>query len=148
MSPTASEVVPNKPLVSTELRELMLRDFEKLLDGWSLLNSIASFGRLSWQIKVTLVTEQSTQESVIESRQHPVNMIIGEGRLARSVPAPEQYRNVEAHPLKSALARAASRTLTHAVTSPNAERLREGLEVPVDVRQSDGQTRQQNIKYA
>lgn len=147
MSPTASEVVPNRPLTSLEVRDLLHRDFEKMLDGFSTLGSMASFGRVSWQIKLTFVTETGQQDSFIDSRPHAVNIIVGEGRRAESKPAPEQYKNIAQHPLKSALSRAAGISLTRHATSPNAERLRNGLPVPVDVKQSDGQVRQETIQY-
>lgn len=147
MSPLASEVVPNKPLSALEVRDLIRRDFDKMLDNFSPLNSMAAFGRSSWQLKLMFVTETGAQESFIDSRPHAVNIIVGEGRLRRSEPAPEQFKNVEQHPLKAALAKAAGITLTRNATSPNAERLRSGLPVPVDVKQSDGQTRQETIQY-
>lgn len=147
MSPLASEVVPNKPLSSLEVKDLIKRDFEKMLDNFSVLGSMAAFGRSSWQIKLAFVTENQAHDMFIDSRPHPVNIIVGEGRLKRSEPAPEQFKNVESHPLKSALARASNISLTRHATSPNAERLRGGLPVPVDVKQSDGQTRQETIQY-
>lgn len=147
MSPTASEVVPNRPLTALEVRELILRDFTRMLDGFSPLNSMAAFGRSSWGIKLTFVTETGQQDSWIDSRLHPVNIIVGEGRRMESRPAPEQFKNVQPHPLKSALARASAISLTRHSTSPNAERLRSGLPVPVDVQQSDGQRRQEVIQY-
>src|SRR5215510_15912019 len=112
MSPTASEVVPNRPLTALEVKDLIKRDLDRMLDQFSPLNSMAAFGRLSWQLKLVMMTETGTHDSWIDSRPHPVNVIVGEGRRASSVPAPEQYKNIESHPLKSALARAASIGLT------------------------------------
>lgn len=145
--PLASEVVPNKPLTALEVRDLIRKDFERMLDQFSPLQSMAAFGRSSWQIKLAFVTETGAQESWIDSRPHSVNIITGEGRRAVSTAAPEQFKNVEQHPLRSAIAKSAGISLTRNVTSPNSERLRSGLPVPVDVRQSDGQTRQESIQY-
>lgn len=147
MSPIASEVVPNRPLSALEVRELIRRDFDRMLDQFSPLQSMAAFGRSSWQLKLTFITETGAQDTFIDSRPHAVNIITGEGRNKQSLPAPEQFKNVRPHPLQSALARAAGITLKREATSPNAERLRSGLPVPVDVKQNDGQVRQETIQY-
>lgn len=145
--PIASETVPNRSLSAPEVRELLTRDFTRMLDGLSILQSCAAFGRVSWHLKLIIFNEQGVPTDIdLTSRAEAKNLIEHTPSLAA----------VESHPLSpvetegeqlTAINRLA-RTLSRNVVSPNAERLREGLPVPVDIKQSDGTTRQETISYA
>jgi hypothetical protein len=141
MSPTASEAVPNRALDALEVRKLVERDFTKLLDGHSVLASPMSFGRVSWKISLVLTTEEHRMPIEIDSRPEARNLIAQNPGLAA----------VTSHPMPSQtdLTKTLTRELERHVTSPNAERLREGLPVPVDVKdKSTGATHVEHVQYA
>jgi hypothetical protein len=144
--PTASEVVPNKALSAKEVKELLHSDFIRLMENLSLLSSPVAFGKVSWKISLTLSTEND-QTHQIDLISQPVARNILTGDLG-GIPAAPQLAAVKQHPLAGAFAESVSRELERNVTSPNAERLREGMPVPVDVKDRDGTKRQEQVQYA
>lgn len=153
MSPTASEVVPNRALSTTELRTLLERDFARLLSNLSLLQSCAAFGRVSYNIRLQLRTDPSgltpPTEIYLNSQRQPSSIIMGEDTARpQRVDAPAGYATVEPHPMpQSEVTKTLTRELERNVTSPNRERLREGMPVPVEVANRDGGTRTEQIAY-
>lgn len=138
MSPTSAEVIPNRALSGSELRELLVRDFTRALDAEGLLSAHLAYGRVSYTVGFRLHLDNPNRPTGgvdISSRIPAAN--------DRS-PAP-----TEAPPLASPSADAVvgGMELSRSVTSPNAERLREGLPVRTDVRQQDGSVRSEYITY-
>lgn len=139
MTPTAREVIANKPLAGDEVRELLRADFERLLDAEGLLSHYMAYGRLGWSLTLALHLDNPMRpESVTEilSRGAAIN----QPEIAAVEGAPP-LANPSEEDIASAL------TLERTVTSPNVERLRNGLPVTIDVRQQDGTTSQQKVDY-
>jgi hypothetical protein len=152
--PVASERVPNRSLSTTELRQLLVADFTRLLDNISLLGSCTSFARISWDIQLSLHGDSGidqTTKTGLKSRPVAHNIISG-GKLdeqRRPMPPRPELAVVGDMPLPSPspVARFESRLLSRDIDSPNAERLRAGLPVPIERRQNDGTTIVENVEY-
>lgn len=131
--PTTNEIVTNKPLSGLELREIIRSDFERLLDGEGLLSHYLAYGRISYDLTLRLHLDNPMQ------RESSVSI----------ASKPHADTIIEAPPLKDTTAEAvASGTnVRRDITSPNAERLRHGLPVPVTTRGADGTTQQEMVKY-
>jgi len=126
MSPTANEVISQKPLSATEIKEILRLDLERLLEGEGLLSHYMAYGRISYDLTLRL---------------HMDNPMMPESKVTvTSKPAPPL-----ADPSPEAVA---SGTNVHRnISSPNAERLRHALPVPVSVKGQDGTTQTEFIKY-
>jgi len=124
--PTANEVISQKPLSATEIKEILRLDLERLLEGEGLLSHYMAYGRISYDLTLRL---------------HMDNPMMPESKVAvASRPAPPL-----ADPSPEGVA---SGTNIHRdIKSPNAERLRHGLPVPVSVKGQDGTTQTEFIKY-
>ena len=69
--PTANEVIANRPLSGSEVKRLMLEDFERNLANDAYLADHIAYGRLSWQITHVLHFDNPNltgSESFIKSR--------------------------------------------------------------------------------
>jgi hypothetical protein len=140
MSPTAREVVVNRALSGPELRKIIHAKLDYLMDNEGLLSNYAAFGRVGFSVTLALHLDNPlSPESSIEyvSRNPAVNE--PDALLAR----------VESIPLAepSAEASLSGSQLDYKIDSPNKERLRHGIPVPVDVKQPDGTVSQQIIPY-
>jgi hypothetical protein len=131
--PTANEIVGNKALGGEELRSILRADFERLMDADGLLSHYMAYNRISYDITLRLH---------LDNPYMPESKVVIESK-------PKHDTVIESAPLKDASAAAvASGTNIHRdVTSPNAERLRHGLPLPVTVRGQDGTTQTQQVKY-
>lgn len=143
MSPTAREVAPNLPLSGTELRELIRLDMERLLDAEGQLVPHIAFGRVAWEIRLTLHTSNvlsPISNSHVTSRPAGTNVAEKSPELAA----------VESFPLRDAdlaLTVVSAHEAQRAVTSPNAERVRAGLPITVQSRQQDGSRETRKVTY-
>lgn len=140
--PTSSERVPNRPLSGAELKVILRRDFDRLLANDGLLSDYVAYGRVAYTIVL---------------RKHLDNLIRPEGSsIAASakasnaeVAAAPGMAALETPPLASPSAGAVDHTSTldRRVASPNAERLREGMPIPVERKQQDGTTITEQVSY-
>ena len=139
---TSRETVPNRALSGTELKRLILADTQAMLDGDGLLSPYIAYGRVSYSVTVRLhmdnplTPESSTTRT---SRTQATGAVAADSTLAAVEPAPLAGAS------DAAVVSATRRTRT--IDSPNAERLRTGLPVPVEVKQSDGTTHTETIQY-
>ena len=135
--PTASEKVINRPLSGAELKEVLRKDFEKLLDGEGMLADRVAYGRCAYAIRLTLQTGNvywPTQVTTADSSRHAP---LDEG------PTPEPIPMTDPPPDATFGATQLDRT----IDSPNTERLRIGLPIPVDRKQPDGTKTVEFVKY-
>lgn len=142
MTPTASESVPNRALNGTELKELLRADFERLLDNDGMLSEHLAFGRVAYDIVLRLHLDNAAtplSESSIKSRTRSVQQVRETPQLAAVESAPLQ------HPSSGAVAQGTE--IQRIVDSPNQERLRLGLPIPVDVRQADRTIVTEQVRY-
>lgn len=148
------EIVTNTPLSGAELKIILANDFLRLLQNEGMLQDYAAFGRCAYEIRLTLHTDNHmfpTTVSVQRSRPIARNIIAGgmvteEGAVM--APAP-QLTAIESMPLEnpSGDASMGATELHRSIDSPNAERLRNELPVPVMVDNQDGSKRPETIKY-
>jgi hypothetical protein len=139
---TAREVAPNKALSGAEIKELLRQDFERLLDNHGMLTDYMAFGRIGYTIAIKLHLDNFLQrDSSIDMKSRPVagNLAATRSGLAA----------VEAPPLEdpSRKAVASGQVLHRDITSPNVERVRAGMPVPVEVNQADGTRTIETVKY-
>jgi len=129
-------------LSGAELKEVLRADFNKLLDAEGMLADRVAYGRCAYAIRLTLHTgnvywPESTIETVSD-RRGSVADVVGEGRII-----PEKL------PLENPSGGSSfgAQELSRSIDSPNAERLRTGMPVPVERRQADGTLITEHIKY-
>ena len=136
--PTQSEIIANRPLSGTEMREIIRQKLDTLMENEGLLTHYVAYGRVAFTLTLKLHLDNSFQrESEIE---------------VSSSPAPVNDPNptvLEAPPLAdpSPDAIISATELDYSIDSPNAERLRHALPVPVDVKQHDGTVSQESVTY-
>lgn len=151
---TTREVITNTPLSGAELKILLMNDFIRLLANEGMLQDFAAFGRAAYEIRLTLHTDNHLfPESVSRTNSRVVakNVIQGGARDSEGnvlAPAPH-LAAVETFPLKdpSSDASMGATEIRRMVDSPNAERLRNEIPVPVMVDNMDGSKRPETVKY-
>jgi len=154
MSPTASEKVPNRQLSAAELRTLLEADFSRLLDNLSLLQSCSSFARVGWDLRIAIHIDNALQGAHdIGDHSRPVagniiNGATGATPASRREPRPE-LAAVTTIPIPDATesAQLEAKSLHREIDSPNVERLRNGLPVPIERKQADSTTVLEQVTY-
>jgi hypothetical protein len=142
MSPTSRESVPNTALSGGEVREVIRRRCDDLLAEFGILSDQMSFGRIAFTVAITVQVDNAMQREhsiTAASRRVATNIVAETPGLAAIEPAPL----ADASPDSVVI----SLTADSAVDSPNAERVRVGIPVPVMVRQSDGTKTLERIRY-
>lgn len=140
--PTGREVVPNKALSGSELKKIIKQDFEQLLANHGLLSDYLSYGRVGYDVTLRMHMDNPMRpedSTTISSRPVATNLIAENPALAA----------IETPPLKEPSKNSAvdGRRVSRKVTSPNAERMRAGLPVPIQRKQHDGSLVTENITY-
>lgn len=140
---TGRETVVNKALSGAEIKNLLRRDFERLLANEGLLSDHIAYGRIGWDFRLRLHMTNwlvPESESTLSSRTPGRNLIDADPSLAA----------IETPPLKLAPDEPSVVTaseLSHSIDSPNLERVTAGIPVPVVIRQHDGTTSEQKVSY-
>ena len=140
--PLSRETVHNKALNGRELKKILLQDSEKLFAANGLLNDYLGYGRIGYEIRLTLHLDNFSRTidvTVMPSRAPSKNEVAERPELAA----------IETSPLvdPSADAVVDGTRLTRSITSPNAERVRAGLGVPIRRKQQDGSTVDEIVQY-
>lgn len=131
---SSRETVVNRALSGSEYKEILLADFKRLLDNEQMLSPHIAFGRVSHTLRCVIhVDNPFVPDSTIELT----------SRTANDTPIVETFPLASPSPAAELGAMELDRT----VASPNAERLRNGMPVPVHVKQQDGTTILDHIKY-
>jgi hypothetical protein len=132
--PSSKEAVVNRALSGDELKKLILADATRLLDNEGLLSPHIAFGRVGYTLTLRLH---------VDNPFIPDTTITSNTRLNKAIPV------IEPAPLTapSSESEVGAMELTRTITSPNAERLRESMPVPVLVRGQDGTTTTESIIY-
>jgi hypothetical protein len=131
--PLAHETVVNKALSGEEYKTILRAAFEKLLDGEGLLSHYLAYGRGSYDITLRLHLDNPMMR---ESSISAASQASADGLLA----APPLTNT-------SAEAVASGTRVTGSFDSPNAERLRHGIPIPVRSPQQDGTVTTELVKY-
>ena len=123
---TGAEKVVNNPLSGTEMKQLIMEDCQRLIDNEGTLSPHVAFGRVGYSITLTIQTGNVY---------YPQSKIVVEGgeKLPMVDPPPD--------------ASLGATTLQRNITSPNSERVRVGLPVPVVTRDQSGTTQTEMVKY-
>jgi hypothetical protein len=137
--PSSREVVINSALSGAELKELIRADIERLLTAEGMLASNTAYGRVAYTLALRL---------------HLDNPFFPQSTTTLHSQA-ASVQQIEANPELEALDRpplggnaSVGGTVAHrAIASPNQERLRLGLPVPVRTQQQDGSSIIEKIKY-
>lgn len=132
--PTAREAIINRRLSGDEARQLIAADVERLLAAEGLLSSHVAYGRIAWEVELRLHVENALSpdsRSFVESKVNAATPAVSAPPLA--APAPDAV--------------IAGLTISRSIESPNAERLRTGLPITLDVKQQDGTVSQQQVSY-
>src|SRR4029077_13785113 len=129
---TGRERVANKALSGDEIKSIIKEDFDRLLSNEGLLSPHIAHGRIAYDITLRLHMDNPfnpESQSSTASRSIATNIVRDSPQLAA----------VEALPLAapSPEAVAAGDRISRVIDSPNAERLRMGMPVPVEVKQMD-----------
>jgi hypothetical protein len=140
--PTGRETVVNKALSGDELKRIILADCQRLVDAEGMLSPHIAFGRVGYTISLKLhVDNPFIPDTTVEiaSRTPSIQQLEKSPELAAIESAPLSSPSAESEP--------GAMDLTRTIDSPNAERLREGMPVPVQVKQQDGTTITESISY-
>lgn len=130
---TSTETVVNRALGGNELKSILRADFERLLDGEGLLSHYLAYGRISYDITLRLhLDNPMARESTIAVASKPSAEFLTE-LSPLTAPSPEAV--------------VGATNISRSIDSPNAERLRHGLPLPVVVRQPDGTVTTEHVKY-
>jgi len=152
---TSKELVHNAPLSGAELKKILRRDFDKLLDNEGVLVDSAAFGRVGYELILrTHLDNPYHPHSSISYKSRPAarNLIEGGFRdisTDETLPPRPELAAIDSPPLStpSEESTLGELTLHRDIISPNAERLRNDLPVPVLVTQQDGTKTIEHIKY-
>ena len=140
--PTSRESVPNSPLSGAELREIIRRRCDDLLANFGILSPQMAFGRVAFSVTISLhIDNAMAADHAIadDSRRLATNLVAARPELKAIEPPPLAAASPDAVVL--------AETLDARIDSPNAERVRHGMPVPVIVRQPDGTRTQEMVKY-
>jgi hypothetical protein len=143
--PTGRETVVNRALSGDELKKIILADAQRLVDNEGLLSPHIAFGRIGY----TLTLRLHVDNPVVPGMPYP-NISMASRPMAQDlIAATPELAAVESAPLlnPSPESEVGSMELTREIISPNAERLREGMPVPVLVKGQDGTTTTEQIAY-
>jgi hypothetical protein len=134
MSPSNLEAVSNKVLSGHELAKIILADVERLLQNDGLLSNHIGFGRITYEI----IVRKHMDNFMLPT---DTSFLVSQKKNDTPVEDGPQLKNPSVDAIVDA------QRVTREIDSPNAERVRMGLPVPVDVRQQDGTTTAEFITY-
>lgn len=140
--PTAKEIVQNKPLTGQELKAIMLRDFERLLNRQGMLTGIMAFGRCSFEVILKIQIDNPMYPNhTLQTKSKPPSE-------QDKVQQPE-LKSLETFPLTdpSADSLIVGTTLKRDIQSPNRVRVEEGMPVTVSHRDQSGKTVEREVIY-
>jgi hypothetical protein len=140
--PTNNERIANTALSGGEVKQLIRADCDTLLAAEGMLSDYVAYGRMGYRLTLALYIDNPhhpRSESHIVSRPHATAEIAINPPLAA----------VETPPLTSPSEESAigATSLSRNISSPNAERLRANLPIPVAVLQQDGTTIINMVRY-
>jgi len=131
---TGHETVANKPLGGNELKEILRADFERLLEGEGLLSYYIAYHRLAYDITLRLHLDNPMRpESEVRIASQPNSKTPQATSPPLLVPSKESV--------------VVGANLHRDIKSPNEERLRHGLTLPVVTTGPDGTIQMEQVKY-
>ena len=140
--PSSRETVVNRPLSGDELKKIILADAARLLDNEGNLSPHIAYGRVGYTLTLALHVDNPfvpDPSITFESRGIAGNIIEKQPELAAIERAPLDSPSPDAS--------VGALTLDRHIDSPNQERLREGMPIPVHVKQQDGTLALEQVTY-
>jgi len=133
--PTSREVTDNRALSGAELKRIIREDFDSLLANEGLLGDTIAYGKISYEVVLRLHLDNPLlRESESRTHSRPVSKqaVAATPALAAVTGAPPLK-----YPPPSSDAVVAAPAVSRNITSPNAERVRRGMPIPVEIEQPD-----------
>lgn len=140
--PSSRETVVNRPLSGDELKRIILADAQRLVDNEGSLSPHIAYGRVSYTLTLQLhIDNPFVPDTRIEHESRAIagNIVAEHPELAVIEKAPLLDPSPDAS--------IGGMELTRKIDSPNQERLREGMPIPVHVKQQDGTLSLESISY-
>jgi hypothetical protein len=140
--PASTEVVLNTALTAAELIDILRNDFEKLLKNDGMLSTSTAYGRTAYTIALRI--EHGNPFLPVTTTK--VESVPYSDQVTQRWP---QTKALERPPLQQPVVEGAAGTTTahRVITSPNQERLRMGLPIPVRRQNQDSTFSVEGIKY-
>jgi hypothetical protein len=141
----AEQAQPNRALAGNELRKIIMKDVENILDGDGMLASHIAYKKVSYAVTIKIMTDNP--------------MLMGGSWTLRANAKPGSIQQIEDTPgmaavqtfplagklseehLESGIER------TREIISPNRSRIQNGLPITITSRGADGEVKEQQIEY-
>ena len=140
--PTQREMVSNRPLAGVDLAKIILADVQRMLDADGNLSGHIAYGRVSYQVRLTIHTDNPTSPKIKSSLV---------SRIPASNETDERLQAIEAGPPPladaSENAYVADVETARTIDSPNKARVEFGLPVTVNSRAQDGRIEEHEVEY-
>jgi hypothetical protein len=134
---------PNRALSGVELKELIVKDLESILEQDSMLASHIAYSRVSYSVNVKIQTANPMMPNWS-------NKVKSRKSTAQQVEGKPQMQAVESFPLtrgKEEEAMDAGVERTRVIVSPNQSRIENGLGVPITRRNEEGNVVEEKVMY-
>ena len=139
--PSSRESVVNLALSGDELKDIIRADIDRLLAADGMLSSNAAFGKVGYTLALKLYTDNpffAPQVTTVVSQPASIQQLEDNPKLA----------SVERPPLPASEKMTFGESVLHReIDSPNRERVRLGIPVPVQVQQQDGGRTIERVQY-
>jgi len=139
--PSSREVVLNLALSGDELKQVIKADIDRLLAAEGMLVSNAAFGKVAYTLALKLHLDNPyfpKSLTRVDSQPMPTKDVEADPKLAA----------ITRPPLPPSPTRGVGGTVMHRdITSPNVERVRLGIPIPVLVAQQDGTKTVEKVQY-
>lgn len=136
--PASHETVANRPLSGTELKEIIINDFLKILDRDGMLSDHIGYGQVAYEVEVRLHLANPFQpEHKITVRSNPAskNQIAKDSGMEALSGVPINPEKIDKDESGEPTDVVSSSELSREINSPNLARVANGL--PINVTVSD-----------
>ena len=141
--PSGKELVANRPLLGSDLKTIIMADVEKILHGDSMLTPHCAYGRVAYEVTVTLHLDNPvmpTHRTFVTSKPRSDNDKERDPSLA-AIEGPPPLANPSEKAFVSSLAR------NRPIYSPNIARIEHGLPVTIVRKTQDGGSVEEGVVY-
>lgn len=131
--PASHERVANRPLSGTELKKIILKDVEAILDKDGMLSNNLAYGRIAYEVRVSMHLDNAAYPEHIST-------IYSRPRSKSEVEKEPELAAIELGPLVEPLTEdetVASTEVQRQIASPNMARVENGLPLQIEKRDLD-----------
>lgn len=135
--PTSSETLPNEHLSGTELAEIIMGDFERMVKRDGMLNDTQGYGRVGYKVTLQLILDDPF---------YPKHQVSTESQSNKAKPVIVNPKEAE---LKATdKVKKIGKVIERHINNPNVERIKNGMPIKVQsMDRSTGKIKERNIKY-